>query len=240
MDTMAAWLEGWCDSLQAAGLTAEQAATFATAKSEFWLYLVEMLARLAEHPDPQVSSEQRLAVSTAALPVQPCISSSLWACPWCVSAPVMWHHAGSCCESIGSHGASTMVHVVSTLSNTHSNRGDADHYQIVVFSLNARASLHSLYTPACMLAVQLRAAAVSTLQRAAIGAERMGVLPPTIERAMRERLLPPTEALTKKVGRSKDTPQVSSVGATGCAAWTLQQQQANAKVSDARRKGCGV
>lgn len=37
-----------------AGLSPEQLLTFSNAKSEFWLYLVEMLAKLAEHPDLQV------------------------------------------------------------------------------------------------------------------------------------------------------------------------------------------
>lgn len=49
-----AWLEGWSCSLAGAGLSPEQLLTFSNAKSEFWLYLVEMLSKLTEHPDPQV------------------------------------------------------------------------------------------------------------------------------------------------------------------------------------------
>lgn len=49
-----AWLEGWSCSLAGAGLSPEQLLTFSNAKSEFWLYLVEMLSKLAEHPDVQV------------------------------------------------------------------------------------------------------------------------------------------------------------------------------------------
>jgi hypothetical protein len=51
---LTAWLEGWSASLAGAGLSREQLLTFSNAKSEFWLYLVEMLAKLAEHPDLQV------------------------------------------------------------------------------------------------------------------------------------------------------------------------------------------
>lgn len=50
-----AWLEGWSCSLAGAGLSPEQLLTFSNAKSEFWLYLVEMLSKLTEHPDLQVS-----------------------------------------------------------------------------------------------------------------------------------------------------------------------------------------
>jgi hypothetical protein len=46
-----AWLEGWSASLAGAGLSPQQLLTFSNAKSEFWLYLVEMLGKLAEHPD---------------------------------------------------------------------------------------------------------------------------------------------------------------------------------------------
>jgi hypothetical protein len=49
-----AWLEGWSCSLAGAGLSPEQLLTFSNAKSEFWLYLVEMLSKLTEHPDLQV------------------------------------------------------------------------------------------------------------------------------------------------------------------------------------------
>lgn len=51
---MNAWLEGWSCSLAGAGLSPEQLLTFSNAKSEFWLYLVEMLSKLTEHPDLQV------------------------------------------------------------------------------------------------------------------------------------------------------------------------------------------
>lgn len=51
-----AWLEGWSCSLAGAGLSPEQLLTFSNAKSEFWLYLVEMLSKLTEHPDLQVCS----------------------------------------------------------------------------------------------------------------------------------------------------------------------------------------
>ena len=49
-----AWLEGWSCSLAGAGLSPEQLLTFSNAKSEFWLYLVEMLSKLTEHPDLEV------------------------------------------------------------------------------------------------------------------------------------------------------------------------------------------
>jgi hypothetical protein len=42
------------DCAAGAGLSSEQLLTFSNAKSEFWLYLIEMLAKLAEHPDLQV------------------------------------------------------------------------------------------------------------------------------------------------------------------------------------------
>jgi hypothetical protein len=54
LSRLTAWLEGWSASLAGAGLSREQLLTFSNAKSEFWLYLVEMLAKLAEHPDLQV------------------------------------------------------------------------------------------------------------------------------------------------------------------------------------------
>ncbi|WIA18254.1 hypothetical protein OEZ85_009722 [Tetradesmus obliquus] len=104
---LAGWLEGWSASLAGAGLSAQQLATFATAKSEFWLYLVEMLAKLAEHPD-----------------------------------------------------------------------------------------------------LQVRSAATAMLQTAAVSAEALGVLPGSIERGLRERMLPPVELLNKKVGsKARDMPQ---------------------------------
>eukprot|EP00878_Enallax_costatus_P015929 GHUV01016699.1.p1 GENE.GHUV01016699.1~~GHUV01016699.1.p1 ORF type:complete len:757 (+),score=260.66 GHUV01016699.1:586-2856(+) len=106
---LTAWLEGWAASLAGAGLSPEQLLTFSNAKSEFWLYLVEMLAKLAEHPD-----------------------------------------------------------------------------------------------------LQVRSAATARLQQAAVAAEGLGVLPGSVERGLRERLLPPLELLSKKVsskGASKDMPQ---------------------------------
>lgn len=48
------WLEGWSDSLKIAGLSAEQMEPLVVAKSEFWLYTMEMLCKLAEHPDLEV------------------------------------------------------------------------------------------------------------------------------------------------------------------------------------------
>lgn len=54
LSRLTAWLEGWSVSLAGAGLSPEQLLTFSNAKSEFWLYLVEMLAKLAEHPDAEV------------------------------------------------------------------------------------------------------------------------------------------------------------------------------------------
>jgi hypothetical protein len=47
------------------------------------------------------------------------------------------------------------------------------------------------------------------LQTAAVSAEALGVLPGSIERGLRERLLPPVELLSKKVGsKARDMPQV--------------------------------
>eukprot|EP00775_Hariotina_reticulata_P002968 gene2968-3253_t len=105
---LTAWLEGWSTSLAGAGLSPEQLLTFSNAKSEFWLYLIEMLAKLAEHPD-----------------------------------------------------------------------------------------------------LQVRSAATAALQSAAVSAEAMGVLPGSIERGLRERLLPPLEALSKKVSgkAQREVPQ---------------------------------
>ncbi|KAF8061912.1 hypothetical protein HT031_004172 [Scenedesmus sp. PABB004] len=108
LSRLTAWLEGWAASLAGAGLSREQLLTFSNAKSEFWLYLVEMLARLAEHPD-----------------------------------------------------------------------------------------------------LQVRSAATAMLQQAAVSAEALGVLPGSIERGLRERLLPPIEALSRRMtGKAaRDMPQ---------------------------------
>jgi hypothetical protein len=53
------------------------------------------------------------------------------------------------------------------------------------------------------------------LQTAAVSAEALGLLPGSIERGLRERLLPPLELLSKQVGgKARDPPQVSrSAGA---------------------------
>ncbi|KIY92709.1 hypothetical protein MNEG_15254 [Monoraphidium neglectum] len=64
---LAAWLEGWSASLAGAGLSPEQESTFTTAKSEFWLYLVETLSRLADHADKEVRSAATSALQRAAL-----------------------------------------------------------------------------------------------------------------------------------------------------------------------------
>lgn len=58
---LTAWLEGWAASLAGAGLSPEQLLTFSNAKSEFWLYLVEMLAKLTEHQDQQVRDVAQIA-----------------------------------------------------------------------------------------------------------------------------------------------------------------------------------
>eukprot|EP00877_Chromochloris_zofingiensis_P013112 jgi/Chrzof1/8054/UNPLg00099.t1 len=100
------WLEGWSDSLKIAGLSAEQMEPLVVAKSEFWLYTMEMLCKLAEHPD-----------------------------------------------------------------------------------------------------LEVRNTATHTLQRVAINGERIGVVPASLERGLRERVLPPIETLSKKV-KSRDMPQV--------------------------------
>ena len=57
---LAEWLEGWAASLAGAGLNPDQLGAFITAKSEFWLFLVEVLTKLAENPDMEV----RLAPAT--------------------------------------------------------------------------------------------------------------------------------------------------------------------------------
>jgi hypothetical protein len=108
------WLEGWSASLAGAGLRPEQLLTFSNAKSEFWLYLVEMLARLAEAPDADV-----------------------------------------------------------------------------------------------------RAAATARLRGAVVAADGLGVLPGSLERGLRERLLPPLEALSKKVAAKsvRDMPYVDVTAA---------------------------
>jgi hypothetical protein len=47
------------------------------------------------------------------------------------------------------------------------------------------------------------------LQTAAVSAEALGVLPGSIERGLRERLLPPLELLSKKAAsKARDLPQV--------------------------------
>ncbi|GBG00664.1 hypothetical protein Rsub_13410, partial [Raphidocelis subcapitata] len=76
LPALAAWLEAWGASLAAAGLSPSQAAAFAAAASEFWLYLVDTLARFSEHPDFEVRSAatsalQRAAVSGEGLGVLP-------------------------------------------------------------------------------------------------------------------------------------------------------------------------
>jgi hypothetical protein len=48
------WLEAWAASLAGAGLTPDQIGAFLNAKSEFWLFQVEKLVKLAEHPDLEV------------------------------------------------------------------------------------------------------------------------------------------------------------------------------------------
>ncbi|KAF6262923.1 hypothetical protein COO60DRAFT_554878 [Scenedesmus sp. NREL 46B-D3] len=60
----------------------------------------------------------------------------------------------------------------------------------------------------CCWGLQVRSAATATLQQAAVSAEGLGVLPGSIERGLRERLLPPLEALSKKAGsKARDMPQ---------------------------------
>jgi hypothetical protein len=62
----------------------------------------------------------------------------------------------------------------------------------------------------CCWPLQVRSAATAMLQTAAVSAEALGVLPGSIERGLRERLLPPVELLSKKVGsKARDMPQVS-------------------------------
>lgn len=52
--------------------------------------------------------------------------------------------------------------------------------------------------------------ATATLQTAVVSAEVLGVLPGSLERGLREWMLPPLEALCKKVGGKgkRDVPQV--------------------------------
>jgi hypothetical protein len=57
---------------------------------------------------------------------------------------------------------------------------------------------------------QVRTAATATLQTAVVSAEVLGVLPGSLERGLREWMLPPLEALSKKIGGKgkRDLPQV--------------------------------
>lgn len=61
---------------------------------------------------------------------------------------------------------------------------------------------------------QVRTAATATLQTAVVSAEVLGVLPGSLERGLREWMLPPLEALSKKIGGKgkRDLPQVGSDG----------------------------
>eukprot|EP00879_Flechtneria_rotunda_P017876 GHRR01018736.1.p1 GENE.GHRR01018736.1~~GHRR01018736.1.p1 ORF type:complete len:125 (+),score=32.60 GHRR01018736.1:709-1083(+) len=58
--------------------------------------------------------------------------------------------------------------------------------------------------------LQVRSAATAALQSAVVSAEVLGILPGSIERGLKERLLPPLQALSKKVNTKagKDVPQV--------------------------------
>jgi hypothetical protein len=60
--------------------------------------------------------------------------------------------------------------------------------------------------------LQVRSAATAALQSAAVSAEAVGVLPGSIERGLRERLLPPLETLSRKVSgkAQREVPQVNS------------------------------
>jgi hypothetical protein len=50
------------------------------------------------------------------------------------------------------------------------------------------------------------------LQTAAVSAEALGVLPGSIERGLRERVLPPLELLSKKASsKARDLPQVRPI-----------------------------
>lgn len=64
-----------------------------------------------------------------------------------------------------------------------------------------------------LLTTQVRSAATATLQTAVVSAEVLGVLPGSLERGLREWMLPPLEALSKKMGGKgkRDLPQVSLV-----------------------------
>jgi hypothetical protein len=63
---------------------------------------------------------------------------------------------------------------------------------------------------ACPYHSQVRTAATATLQTAVVSAEVLGVLPGSLERGLREWMLPPLEALSKKIGGKgkRDLPQV--------------------------------
>lgn len=60
---------------------------------------------------------------------------------------------------------------------------------------------------------QVRSTATSTLQTAVVSAEVLGVLPGSLERGLREWMLPPLEALSKKMGGKgkRELPQVRVV-----------------------------
>jgi hypothetical protein len=64
------------------------------------------------------------------------------------------------------------------------------------------------------LLLQVRSAATATLQTAVVSAEVLGVLPGSLERGLREWMLPPLEALSKKMsGKGKrELPQVGRGG----------------------------
>lgn len=71
-----------------------------------------------------------------------------------------------------------------------------------------------LHPRACL---QVRSAATAMLQTAAVSAEALGVLPGSIERGLRERLLPPLEALSKKAAsNARDMPQVRTRNREAC------------------------
>lgn len=72
----------------------------------------------------------------------------------------------------------------------------------------------------CGSVLQVRTAATATLQTAVVSAEVLGVLPGSLERGLREWMLPPLEALCKKIGGKgkRDLPQVRYV------TYTLWQQ----------------
>ena len=58
---------------------------------------------------------------------------------------------------------------------------------------------------------QVRSAATATLQASVVSAEPLGVLPGSLERGLREWMLPPLEGLCRKLGGAKGKKELPQV-----------------------------